>query len=83
MKDIFILMSRRYVYTLAVAIAIGTPLALYALHLYIEGYAHHVPLTPWYFLLSALVMLVLTLLTLYWQVRRAVKENPADVMKSE
>ena len=83
MKDIFILMSKRYVYTLAVAIAIGTPLALYALHLYIEGYAHHVPLTPWYFLLSALLMLVLTLLTIYWQVRRAVKENPADVMKSE
>ena len=83
MKDIFILMSRRYVYTLAVAIAIGTPIALYAIHIYIEGYAHHVPLTPWYFVFSALLMLVLTLLTIYWQVRRAVKENPADVMKSE
>ena len=83
MKDIFILMSRRYVYTLAVAIAIGTPIALYALHVYIEGYAHHVPLTPWYFVLSALLMLTLTLLTIFIQVRRAVKENPADVMKSE
>lgn len=83
MKDIFILMSRRYVYTLAVAVAIGTPIALYALHIYIEGYAHHVPLTPWYFVLSALLMLTLTLLTIFIQVRRAVKENPADVMKSE
>ena len=83
MKDIFILMSRRYVYTLAVAIAIGTPIALYALHIYIEGYAHHVPLTPLYFFLSAFLMLTLTLLTIFIQVRRAVKENPADVMKSE
>ncbi len=82
-KDIFRLIARRYLIALGVAILTGTPLAIYALHFYIQGYAHHVPLTPWYFLGAALLMLLLTLLTIWWQIRKAARENPADVMKSE
>lgn len=81
--DIFRLIARRYLIALVVAILTATPLAIYALHFYIQGYAHHVPLTPWYFLAAALLMLLLTLATIYWQIRKAARENPADVMKSE
>lgn len=82
-KDIFRLISRRYLIALGVAVLIGTPLAIYALHYYIQAYAHHVPLTPWYFLGAALLMLCLTLATIWYQVRRATRENPAEVIKSE
>lgn len=81
--DIFRLIARRYLIALGVAFLTGTPLAIYALHFYIQGYAHHVPLTPWYFLGAALLLLLLTLATIHWQVRKAASENPADVMKSE
>lgn len=82
-KDIFRLIARRYLIALAGAIVIGAPLAVFALHFYIEDYAHHVSLTPWYFVLAALLMLLLTLATVYWQICKAASENPADVMKSE
>lgn len=82
-QDIFRLISRRYLVALGIAVAVGTPLALYALHYYIMGYAHHVPLTPWYFLGTALLMLLLTLATIWWQVRRATREAPSKVIKSE
>lgn len=82
-KDIFRLIGRRYLVALCIAVAVGTPLALYALHYYIMGYAHHVPLTPLYFLGAALLMLLLTLLTIWWQVRRATREAPSKVIKSE
>lgn len=82
-KDIFRLIARRYLIALGVAILVGTPLAIYALHFYIQGYVHHVPLTPWYFILASLLMFLLTLATVYWQIRKAARENPADVMKSE
>ncbi len=82
-KDIFRLIARRYLLALGVAIAIGTPLAIYALHFYMQSYAHHVPLTHWYFIGAALLMFLLTLTTIYWQIRKAASENPADVMKSD
>ena len=82
-KDIFRLIARRYLSALGAAIVIGTPLAIYALHFYMQSYAHHVPLTPWYFIGAALLMFLLTLATIYWQIRKAASENPADVMKSE
>lgn len=81
--DIFRLIARRYLVALLLAVVAGTAPALYALHFYIQGYVHHVPLTPWYFVAAAALMLLLTLATIYWQVRKAVRENPADVIKSE
>ncbi|MCQ2220469.1 MAG: FtsX-like permease family protein [Prevotella sp.] len=83
LRDVLRLMMKRYVIALIVATAVGTPLAIYALHFYIEGYAHHVALTPWYFIAAFLIMLLLTFVTIYWQVRKAMKEDPADVLKSE
>lgn len=83
LTDVLRLMMKRYVIALIIATAVGTPLAIYALHFYIEGYAHHVVLTPWYFIAAFLIMLLLTFVTIYWQVRKAMKEDPADVLKSE
>jgi len=83
LADVLRLMMKRYLIALIIATAVGTPLAIYALHFYIEGYAHHVALTPWYFIASFLMMLLLTFVTIYWQVRKAMKEDPADVLKSE
>lgn len=83
LADVLRLMMKRYLIALIIATAVGTPLAIYALHFYIEGYAHHVSLTPWYFIASFLMMLLLTFVTIYWQVRKAMKEDPADVLKSE
>ena len=83
LTDVLRLMMKRYVIALIIATAVGTPLAIYALHFYIEGYAHHVALTPWYFIAAFLIMLLLTFFTIYWQVRKAMKEDPADVLKSE
>ena len=80
-KDIFRLIARRYLSALGAAIVIGTPPAIYALHFYMQSYAHHVPLTPWYFIGAALLMFLLTLATIYWQIRKAASENPADVME--
>lgn len=83
LKDILIIMTRNYLISLSLAIVIGTPLSIYILHFYIDKYAHHVPLTAWYFVAAASLMLLLTLLTVFCQIRKAAKENPAEVMKSE
>ena len=83
LTDVLRLMMKRYVIALIIATAVGTPLAIYALHFYIEGYANHVALTPWYFIAAFLIMLLLTFITIYWQVRKAMMEEPAVVLKSE
>ncbi|MCQ2212538.1 MAG: FtsX-like permease family protein [Bacteroidaceae bacterium] len=81
LADVLRLMMKRYMIALIIATAVGTPLAIYALHFYIEGYAHHVALTPGYFIAAFLTMLLLTFVTIYWQVRKAMKEEPAEILK--
>lgn len=82
-KDIFRLIARRYMTALGLAIIIGTPCAIYAIHYYMQGYAHHVVLTPWYFIGAAFLMFLLMLAIIYWQIRKAASENVVDVMRNE
>ncbi len=82
-KDIFRLMTGQYALTLLVAIIIATPITVYVLNLYIANYAHHVTLTPWYFVCTALIMAALTFATVFWQIKKASSGNPAEVIKSE
>lgn len=81
LADVLRLMMKRYMIALIIATAVGTPLAIYALHFYIEGYAHHIALTAWHFIAAFLTMLLLTFITIYWQVRKAMKEEPAEILK--
>ena len=82
-KDIFRLIARRYMTALGLAIIIGTPCAIYAIHYYMQGYVHHVVLTPWYFIGAAFLMFLLMFAIIYWQIRKAASENVVDVMRNE
>lgn len=81
--DIFRIVIRRYLVALAVSFVVGTPLTLYALRVYMDGYVNHIDLSPLYFIVAALFMLLITAVTIYCQVRKAASENPAEVMKTE
>ena len=54
-----------------------------ALNRYIEDFAHHAPLSADIFLWAGVATALLTLAVLGLQIRRAIRTNPAGVLKNE
>ncbi len=82
-KDISRLLLKKYARLLALAFAIAVPTALFVIHKYLEGFAHKAPVSWWLFAIAGIVVAGVSLLTLSWQVRKALQVNPAKVLKGE
>ena len=82
-RDLFLLLSRQYAGIWLAAFITASGLSYAALSRYVEGFAHHAPLSPAIFLWAGVATALLTLAVLAVQIRRAVRMNPADVLKNE
>ena len=81
--DIYRLLIKKYVYVLLLAYLVGSTVAYLSIERYMETFVHRAPLSLWIFLVAGVLIALVTLLTLYEQVRRASRINPADVIKRE
>ena len=82
-SDLFLLLSRQYAYIWLAAFLTASGLSYAALSRYIEDFAHHAPLSADIFLWAGVGTALLTLAVLGLQIRRAIRTNPADVLKNE
>ena len=82
-RDLFVLLSRQYAYIWLAAFLTASGLSYAALSRYIEDFARHAPLSAGIFLWAGIITALLTLAVLGLQIRRAVRLNPADVLKNE
>lgn len=83
LRDLYWLLGGRYLKVLLVSFVVAVPLAWVILYKYTEDFVLKAPLSPWIFVVALLLVAVISLGTLWWQVNRAARINPADVMKSE
>ncbi|WP_251966660.1 FtsX-like permease family protein [Parabacteroides sp. AD58] len=81
--DIYRLLIKKYVYVLLLAYLVGSIVAYLSIERYMETFVHRAPLSFWIFLVAGVLVALVALLTLYGQVRRASRINPADVIKRE
>jgi ABC-type antimicrobial peptide transport system permease subunit len=81
--DIVRLLLKKYFALLALAFAVSIPVALFAIHKYLENFANKASISWWLFAVALVVTLAVSLLTLLYQTYKAGNENPADVIKSE
>ena len=83
MKDLYKLLFRKYVLILVASFAVAIPLAWYAIHIYTADFVVKAPMGIDVFLIALLVIALISLGTLYWQIRKAANINPSIVMKRE
>jgi len=62
---------------------IAWPIAWYAMNKWLQNFAYRIDLTIWPFLLSALLALVIALLTVSWQAIKAATANPIESLRYE
>jgi ABC-type antimicrobial peptide transport system permease subunit len=81
--DIVRLLLKKYFVVLSVAFAASTPVALFAIHKYLENFANKASISWWLFAVALAVTVAISLCTLLYQTYKAGNENPAEVIKSE
>ena len=82
-SDIVGMFFREYTMQVIMACIVALPLAYYAMHRWLEGYAYRTNI-PWWLLASVItVIATVVLLTVLGQVLKAANSNPAEVVKSE
>ena len=83
-RDIALLLSRRYLIILGLAAAVSIPASLIGLHkLITRYYTIHASVAWWIPLVSLVLIFLLSALTLWYQIWRATRIEPSEVMKVE
>ncbi len=82
-RDVMQLLLKKYAYLLGASFAVSIPITYWVINRYMEDFAHRTAISWWLFAISAIVVAAVSLLTLTWQVRRAMNINPASAMKTE
>lgn len=82
-KDLYILLGKNYMLNLLLAFVVAVPVSWIVIYYYTASFVEKAPVTFGLFVLPLLIVLILSIVTLYYQINKAVHINPAEVMKSE
>ena len=74
---------REYLRFGLIATVIGWPISWYFANRWLQNFAYKVTIPWWIFLLSMVIILVVTLATVLYQTLRSAKANPADSLRYE
>lgn len=83
MSDILNLFLKEYMPIIILSSMAAFVAGLVLMHRWLSGYVRQTPITIWIYLSVFICMLLIIGLTVFSNIRRAMTENPADVIKSE
>ncbi len=81
--EIALLLSREFVKWVGIAALIAWPLAYYAMHRWLQGFAYRTGIGIGLFLLSSLSALLIAIMTVSFQAMRAARANPVESLRYE
>ena len=83
MKDLYQLLFKKYLLVLGASFVVATPLAYYLIHQYTADFVVKAPIGIGIFVIALLLVALISMGTLWWQIRKAANIDPATVMKRE
>ena len=81
--SIIALLSQDFLKLVLIAILLASPIAWYAMHQWLQGFANKIDLTWWVFALAGLLAVGIALLTVSFQSIKAALMNPVKSLRSE
>lgn len=75
--------SKEFLQWVYLAILIAWPIGWIGMHQFLQNFTCRIDLTIWPFLLAGLGALLIAMLTVSWQVMRAARANPVEVLRYE
>lgn len=82
-SEILIMFNRGYLMILVVCFLLAAPVGFYGVYRWLENFAYRTPIYWWVFLVSFVIVSVITFITVTFQNWQVANSNPVDSMKSE
>lgn len=81
--DIIRMLNNRFAIWIGIAFVIAIPLSYYVMNRWLQSFAHKTTLDWWIFILSGLLVLLLSAVSISWQSWHAAMLNPVKSLKSD
>ena len=81
-KNVMLLLSKDFLRLIVFAIVIAFPIAWWAMHQWLNGYAYHISIKPAIFIVAAISILFIALITLSYQSIKTAVMNPVKSLTS-
>ena len=82
-SEVMIMLNKDFIKWIVIAFIIACPIALYAMHKWLNNFAYKTELSFWVFAFAGLLALGIALLTVSWQSWRAATRNPVEALRYE
>jgi hypothetical protein len=82
-SGLFGLLSRDFLVLVLIAFFVASPLAWWAMHVWLQNFAYHIGVQWWVFLLAGSLALLIALLTVSVQAIRVATANPVRSLRTE
>ncbi len=82
-SEILSMLNKDFVKWVVVAFIIATPIAYFAMRIWLENFAYKTNLSWWIFTISGILALGIALLTVSWQSWKAAMRNPIEALRCE
>jgi ABC-type antimicrobial peptide transport system permease subunit len=77
------LLSKDFLTLVVIAIFIATPVAWYAMHIWLQDYPYRIHIEWWVFVLAGLLSAAISLITVSYQAIKTALANPAKSLRTE
>jgi ABC-type antimicrobial peptide transport system permease subunit len=82
-QDVVVLLSKDLLLLVLAAILIAFPLAAWAMHQWLKGFAYRVEMGSMVFVIAGVSIIVITLVTISFQAIKAALANPVDSLRTQ
>ncbi|NOQ25704.1 MAG: FtsX-like permease family protein [Bacteroidales bacterium] len=82
-KQMIVLQSHEYTKLVLIAIVFATPISIFIMKKWLQGFEYRIELDATPFILSAALVFVVTIFTVSIQAYKAARKNPAETLKYE
>lgn len=80
---LFGLLSREFLLLVLIAFVVASPLAWWAMHVWLQNFAYHIEVQWWVFLLAGGAALLIALVTVSFQALKVAVANPVKSLRTE
>jgi putative ABC transport system permease protein len=77
------LLSKDFLVLVVLSFVLATPVAWYAMHIWLQAFVYRVPLNWWMFALAGVLSVLIALFTISFQAIKAALTNPVKSLKAE
>jgi len=81
--SILLLLTKDFIRPVIISFLIATPVIYYLLEKWLDNYAFKISINPWMFILPAILILLIALVTISTQTIKAASENPVKSLRTE